>query len=268
MTLFTRTGGATTCCTAINADAGRFFVRRRAAALRHRWPGFGRTQRQLLEGLRQGDIPGAGLLGRRPLLRPFRLLPRVARARPAKASPAKLSRTCCIVGRNNEPRVEVRTAHASDTYDSDYEAWARHQACLLRAGRFAELDLPHLIEELEDMGRSERNELECRLAILLAHLLKGQFQYRRLSERRRKFKGDSWRLTIIEQRDRIAKRLAKSPRLRSRLDALLEEAYADATCLAAKETGLAPDRFPPRCPYTQEQLLDDRFFPRPGQDGP
>lgn len=153
--------------------------------------------------------------------------------------------------------------NGGDVYDSDYEGWARQQVRLLRDGRLADLDVAHLIEELEDMGRSERNELESRLTILLAHLLKWQHQYSQLSEQWREFKGDSWRTTIIEQRDRIAKRLQKSPGLQPIVEDLLEEAYQDARRLALKETGLPPETFPRRCPYTQAQVLDDGFYPDP-----
>ena len=153
-------------------------------------------------------------------------------------------------------------SNTSDLYEQDYGAWARRQIELLNEGSFADLDIGHLVEELEDMGRSERNELESRLTILLAHLLKWQFQYAALSERWKDFKGDSWRSTIIEQRDRIAKRLHKSPGLRPELDALADEAYADAIGLASKESGLPASAFPPECPYTLLQILDDGFFPK------
>ncbi len=158
----------------------------------------------------------------------------------------------------------------SELYERDYEAWARRQVELLSTRRFADLDIAHLIEELEDMGRSERNELESRLTILLAHLLKWELQYGRLAERWREFKGDSWRATIIEQRDRIAKRLDKSPGLKSALESVAKEAYRDAVRLTAKETGLAIEYFPEQSPYALHQILDDGFFPepRPAPDHP
>ncbi len=148
-------------------------------------------------------------------------------------------------------------------YHSDYTAWAKQQIELLHQGRFAELDRAHLIQELDEMGRSERNELENRLVILLAHLLKWQYQYAILSERWQEFKGDSWRSTLIEQRDRIQRRLDKSPGLRPALEELIAEAYQDARRLAAKETGQPLDHYPAQCPYTQAQILDDHFYPEP-----
>lgn len=146
-------------------------------------------------------------------------------------------------------------------YEKDFSTWAARNAELLKQGRFAELDIGHLLEELSDMSTSERNELENRVTVLLAHLLKWQYQYRQLSDKWKEFDSRSWRSTMIEQRVRIAKRLRKSPGLKNAWDEVLAEAYADAVELAAKETGLAETAFPPACPYTQAQILDDSFYP-------
>lgn len=55
-------------------------------------------------------------------------------------------------------------------YDQDVIAWANEQARLLRAGQFDRLDIEHLAEEIEDVGKSEQRELASRMAVLLAHL--------------------------------------------------------------------------------------------------
>jgi len=62
------------------------------------------------------------------------------------------------------------------SYETDIVAWANEQAQLVRAGRFELLDLEHIAEEIEDVGKSEQRELASRMTILLAHLLKWQFQ--------------------------------------------------------------------------------------------
>ena len=146
-------------------------------------------------------------------------------------------------------------------YETDYAAWARKNAELLRDKRFSELDIDHLLEELSDMGRSEKNELESRLLILIAHLLKYQFQYRQLSERWREFQGVSWRTTIVEQRKRLHRRLKKSPGLKAYLPTAITDVYPDAVELAAEETGLPAASFPESCPYSIPQLLDTEYFP-------
>jgi hypothetical protein len=152
-------------------------------------------------------------------------------------------------------------AELSTLYESDYSAWAQRHAELLRAGRYAELDLEHLVEELSDMSKSERRELDSRLLILLAHLLKWEYQYQLLSERWREFKGDRWRGTIIEQRLRLAKLLKQAPGLKAFLGEAMAEAYADAVQLASDETALPPETFPGQCPYSVEQLLDKGYYP-------
>jgi hypothetical protein len=118
----------------------------------------------------------------------------------------------------------------SELHDKDYTAWAKHMAELLKARKFGELDIEHLVEELEDMGASERNELESRVTVSLVHLLKWQFQYRQLSERWKEFKGDSWRSTLIEQRSRLVKRLRKAPGLQRVLFSLPRSSGQECVC--------------------------------------
>jgi len=139
-------------------------------------------------------------------------------------------------------------------YETDVVAWANEQARLIRAGRFELLDLEHIAEEIEDVGKSEQRELANRLAVLLAHLLKWQHQ----PERR----GASWELTIRNQRRAIARCLEETPSLRGKLidNRWFAGAWDDATAKAAEETGLAS--FPKDCPWTIEaEILADGWLP-------
>ena len=149
----------------------------------------------------------------------------------------------------------------SRLYDHDYTEWAHQNAVLLKTRRFAELDIAHLLEELEDMGKSDHRELASRLRILLAHLLKWQFQYQQLSDKWREFDGRSWRATIIEQRISINILLRKKPGLKSIVIDTINDTYPEAVELATNETGLSIDTFPNICPYTKEQILNTEFYP-------
>jgi hypothetical protein len=100
-----------------------------------------------------------------------------------------------------------------------------------------------------------------RLRILLAHLLKWQFQYRRLSERWAEFEGKSWRNTIIEQRLAVRYLLEENPGLKGYLVAGVTKAYPQALELAARESELPAEAFPSRCPYALAQILDPDFHP-------
>ena len=136
---------------------------------------------------------------------------------------------------------------AAELYEEDYVAWIERQVALLRAGRLGEVDLPHLIEELEGMARKERSELRSRLEVLLLHLLKRDHQPRRRSR--------SWDATIVEQRLRIQDLLEDSPSLKPSLEAAAHRAYAGAVKRTAAETGLKPCDFPAELPYGLGEVL-------------
>ena len=144
---------------------------------------------------------------------------------------------------------------AATSYDKDVILWSQEQARLLRAGRFAELDIEHLADEIEDVGKSEKRELASRMAILLAHLLKWRSQLENRSK--------SWRATIVVQRKRIALALKETPSLKSvmRDPRWQEGVWLDAVAQAQKETGLAAEDLPEACPWTMEQAADQDFWP-------
>ena len=138
-------------------------------------------------------------------------------------------------------------------YETDFYAWAQSQASLLRSGRLSDVDIEHLAEEIESMGRREKRELMSRLAVLLMHLLKWQAQPM--------LRGNSWRATIKLQRREIGRHLADNPSLRDILDRVLADAYEDAVVLASRETGLAESAFPPANPWTFAEIMDHAFWP-------
>ncbi len=147
-------------------------------------------------------------------------------------------------------------------YEQDIDSWIDHQVRLLQQGRLHEVDSEHLIEELQDMGKSSRRELESRLIILMAHLLKWQFQLQTLSDQWKEFEGKSWRNTIIEQRAQLLFLLRKVPSLKPILQDAITEVYPEARRVAIKETGLKPALFPDHARFTLEQLLDEDFYPK------
>ncbi len=138
-------------------------------------------------------------------------------------------------------------------YDEDFFAWTEEQARLLRAGEFAQLDIENIAEEIESMGRSIRRELRNRLAVLMMHLLKWQYQPAHRSP--------SWSATITEQRDQVADLLDESPSLRSLPGQELAKLYRSATRKAVCDTGLPQTTFPAESPFTPEQLLAEDFLP-------
>jgi hypothetical protein len=138
-------------------------------------------------------------------------------------------------------------------YDQDIYAWANTNAQLLREKRFDQLDMTNLIEEIEDMARSEQRSILSHLKILLMHLLKWQFQPQ--------FQGTSWSSSIVNARLEIEELIEESPSLRRAPEEDLPKAYAYARKLAAKQTALPLSAFPADCPYTISQVLDEDWLP-------
>jgi hypothetical protein len=140
------------------------------------------------------------------------------------------------------------------TYDQDLYSWSLEQAKLLRERKFDQIDLEHIIEEIEDMSKSEKRALESFLETLLMHLLKWQYQPFYIGKR-------SWKFTIIEQRKRITRHLKENPGLKSKLPEVIDSAYEYAVSGAVRETGLIPETFPETCPWEYEQFIDPEFWP-------
>ncbi len=147
----------------------------------------------------------------------------------------------------------VKTARPHAGYDEDFHAWTQEQARLLRSGRFSDIDIENIAEELESLGRSDKREIGSRLAVLLIHLLKWAVQPDQRS--------NSWRATMFEQRQRAGDLLRESPSLRRWPAERLSSEYELARLKAAGETGLALGAFPEACPFTVEQVLDQGYLP-------
>jgi hypothetical protein len=141
----------------------------------------------------------------------------------------------------------------SQLYDQDFYAWANRQAGLLRAGRLSEADIAHIAEEIESLGKTEKRELVSRLTVLLLHLLKWQYQPSR--------RGVSWQATIRVQRRDLTVHMADNPSLKAVLPQAIEQAYGNAAIEAAAETGLPETRFPDRCPWSYDQMMNAGFWP-------
>ncbi len=138
-------------------------------------------------------------------------------------------------------------------YDQDFLRWTEQQVRLLGSQQWDELDIANLIEEVSSLGKQQRQEFRNRVAVLLCHLLKWQYQPNR--------QGRSWNLTIKEQRIQIDQLLGENPSLKGSLDELLTVAYRLGVLQAAKESGLEESIFPTICPYSFEQIMDPNFLP-------
>ena len=138
-------------------------------------------------------------------------------------------------------------------YDTDILTWSERQAALLRrraAGELvndADLDWPHIAEEIEDVGRSELRSCRSLLRQALRHMLKAEAWP--LSR-----DAPTWRADAIDFRRQA--RDAFVPSMRQKID--IAGLYADALA-AMPETvdSVPPLPVPDVCPVTLDELLSD-----------
>jgi Domain of unknown function DUF29 len=132
-------------------------------------------------------------------------------------------------------------------YATDYHRWLEITIQQLRDGNLVALDVDNLLEELEDMGRSERRSVYSNLKILLLHLLKYRYQPA--------LRSHSWLGSIVEHRQRLNRAFKDSPSLKPYYAEIFMEAYGEARELAAAETGLDIENFPAESPFLPEAVL-------------
>ena len=153
----------------------------------------------------------------------------------------------------NKQQLNTSSQPTSNLYEKDFYAWTQEQAKLLLEGAWPHLDIANLVEEIESLGKQERQELRNSLGVLLGHLLKWEFQPSNRSK--------SWFVTLREQRREIGYLLKESPSLKPYLPEALQIGYQSGIDLVVRETPLSDRDLPSECPYRPEQVLDGAFFP-------
>jgi hypothetical protein len=144
---------------------------------------------------------------------------------------------------------------ATELYEQDFVAWTERQAHELRALRASRwngpLDLEHLAEEIEDLGRSQRHACESLLEQIIIHLLK-------LRCTKAEAPRSHWANEIDLFRNELQRRL--TPTIRQHLATNLDAHYQTAArlvtrALAREEPDTSPD-IPSECPWTLDGILD------------
>ncbi len=141
-----------------------------------------------------------------------------------------------------------------DLYKTDDYLWLQQTIELLKIQDFQNLDLDNLIEELESLGRSEFNKVRSLLRQIMIHLLLLQYWEQEYDRNYR-----HWQAEIIAFRDDLSHELTTT--LKNKLIPELDSIYHIAVSLVSKKTGLSQSLFPPSCPYSFEQLLEDNWYP-------
>lgn len=141
-------------------------------------------------------------------------------------------------------------------YDEDFYAWTQEQARLLKLGQLSRADIKNLIEEVEDMGRSELRALRSAIKQALLHMVK-------LAVSSADDPRAGWQVSVAKQRVEIEDVLGDNPSLQSKVHEVFKEAWPDAKKLAIAELAAFGERpsLPDSCPFSLDQLRRDGFYP-------
>lgn len=144
-------------------------------------------------------------------------------------------------------------------YEDDFYAWTQYQAEVLRSmpapdNRF---DREHVVEEIEDLGKSERDAVRSRIRRIIEHLLK--LAYSPVEDPRL-----DWITTILEARQSLSDKL--TPALRHDAETTLDKLYADgrkraAVGLRRHDEGDAAEQLPSVCPWSLDEICREDWYP-------
>src|SRR5437667_1114713 len=160
----------------------------------------------------------------------------------------------------------VTTMPDGPRYEDDFFAWTQHQAMVLRAMAVADnrFDRENVAEELEDLGRSERDALRSQIRRIVEHFLK-------LAHSPAQQPRFDWMASILEARSTLGDKI--SPTLRRDAEIMLPGLYRDGRRLAelalrGYAENQAADALPQQCPYSLDDIFREDWYPEPPGDKP
>src|SRR5947209_18162408 len=91
-------------------------------------------------------------------------------------------------------------------YEDDFYAWTQHQAEVLRSLHVSDnrFDRDHVAEEIEDLGKSERDAVRSQIRRIIEHLLK--LAYSPADQTR-----FAWMETTVDARQTLVDKLTTPP---------------------------------------------------------
>jgi hypothetical protein len=110
-----------------------------------------------------------------------------------------------------------------ELYDRDFNLWVEETLKAIKNRDFENMDWDNLLDEIDDMGKSEKRSLESYLQRLIEHILKLRYWE---SERSRNSK--HWQSEIINFRNLIKRLLKRNPSFNRYMDNVYQELFQDA----------------------------------------
>ena len=143
---------------------------------------------------------------------------------------------------------QIARGRRAPSYEADFSAWAAGEAAALQSGRFGELDIVNLVDEVESLGKSAFYGFASVIEVVIVHMLKWDAQPGKRTQ--------SWIASIAEHRRRIDQSIDDNPSFKSRIDEAVTRAWRTANAKAASETNLPIAAFPEQNPFDWSAITE------------
>jgi len=138
----------------------------------------------------------------------------------------------------------------TNLYDHDFNLWIDQTVKDIKTENYKAVDWTNLIEEIEDMGKSQKRSLESYLELLVAHILKLQYWE---TEKERNFK--HWKVEIVNFRSRINRLLKQNPSFKKYMAEVYPQVFNDAVKAWQIEFDIPSNSF-----IELEQVMEEDYF--------
>jgi len=138
----------------------------------------------------------------------------------------------------------------TNLYDRDFTLWVEQTVIAIKNRDFENMDWENLLEEIEDMGKSEKRSLDSYMQRLIEHILKLKYWYSEVDKCR-----NGWKSEVSNFRNRIKRILKKNPSLKSYLEREYKDIYLDAVKNMAFNFDIPEDNF-----VQLEQIINEEYF--------
>lgn len=138
----------------------------------------------------------------------------------------------------------------SDLHERDFNLWIEQVKYTLSKRDVSNMDWDNLLDEIDDMGKSEKRSLESYLERLIEHLLKLRYWHQ---QRDRNYR--HWQVEIVNFRNRIKRLLKRSPSLKRYMQEIYLEVYQDAVESQKIEFDIPEDNF-----LELDKILEKDYF--------
>jgi len=138
----------------------------------------------------------------------------------------------------------------TNLYNRDFNEWAKQTAIAIKNRDIEAMDWENLLEEIEDMSKSEKRSLESYLERLIEHILKLQYW-----DEQKEQNTKHWQAEVVNFRNRIKRLLKRSPSLKNHMTEVYTEIYQDAVASRKREFDI-----PENNNMNLEEILKEDFF--------